>query len=172
MFWQAVTAGAALYNAFSQKAAYDDAADAAREVGEKNAQLIERDIDLLEKQKNIINTNNNIFKTRRKISLDEVQSEVRANTAFGGIDIASDTTFENLARNAREYDFEIATADFNNEVANMQITDAQEDKRLSAELSRMEGGMQAASLRSQGTTSLISGLGQTARMIDQYGFFD
>ena len=53
----------------------------------------------------------------------------------------------------------------------MQITDAQEDKRLSAELSRMEGGMQAASLRSQGTTSLISGLGQTARMIDQYGFF-
>ena len=126
---------------------------------------------MLEKQRNIINTNNNIFKTRRKISLDEVQSQVRANTAFAGIDIASDTTFENLARNAREYDFEIATADFNNEVANMQITDAQEDKRLSAELSRMEGGMQAASLSSQGTTSLISGLGQTARMIDQYGFF-
>ena len=54
----------------------------------------------------------------------------------------------------------------------MQIADAQEDKRLSAELSRMEGGMQAASLRSQGTSSLLSGIGQTARMADQYGWFE
>ena len=171
MFWQVVTAGTALLNAFTQKAAYDNAADAAREVGEKNAQLIERDIDLLGKQIDIVNTNHNVFKTRRKIGLDQVQSEVRANTAFANIDIASETTFEVLSRNAREYDFEMATADFNNEVANMQLTDAQEDKRLAAELSRMEGGAQAASLRSQGTSSLISGIGQTARMADQYGWF-
>ena len=105
MFWQVVTAGTALLNAFTQKAAYDNAADAAREVGEKNAQLIERDIDLLGKQIDIVNTNHNIFKTRRKIGLDQVQSEVRANTAFANIDIASETTFEVLSRNAREYDF-------------------------------------------------------------------
>ena len=172
MFWQVLTAGVSLLNSLNQKRSYDNAADAAREVGEKNAQLIERDIDLLAKQADIINRNHNIFKTRRKIGFESVQSQVRANTAFAGIDIASETTFQNLDRNAREYDFEIATADFNNAVTNMQIADAQEDKRLSAELSRMEGGMQAASLRSQGTSSLLSGIGQTARMADQYGWFE
>tara|TARA_B100001250_G_scaffold64889_1_gene51278 strand:- start:3512 stop:4033 length:522 start_codon:yes stop_codon:yes gene_type:complete len=172
MFWQVLTTGVSLLNAFNQKKSYDNAADAARKVGEKNAQIIERDIDLLAKQADIINTNHNIFKTRRKIGLESIQGQVRANTAFAGIDIASETTFANLDRNAREYDFEIATADFNNAVTNMQIADAQEDKRLSAELSRMEGGMQAASLRSQGTSSLLSGIGQTARMADQYGWFE
>jgi hypothetical protein len=172
MFWEILTVGTSLLNSLNQKRAYDNAASAAREVGEKNAQLIERDIDLLAKQADIINRNHNIFKTRRKIGFESVQSQVRANTAFAGIDIASETTFQNLDRNAREYDFEIATADFNNAVTNMQIADAQEDKRLSAELSRMEGGMQAASLRSQGTSSLLSGIGQTARMADQYGWFD
>jgi len=45
----------------------------------------------------------------------------------------------------------------------MQITDAQEEAELNAELSRMEGGMAAASARAQGTASLISGLGDAAK---------
>ena len=61
MFWQILTAGVSLLNSLNQKRAYDNAADAAREVGEKNAQLIERDIDLLAKQADIINRNPAIF---------------------------------------------------------------------------------------------------------------
>jgi hypothetical protein len=45
----------------------------------------------------------------------------------------------------------------------MQIADEQENSRLSARLSRMEGGAQAASLRSQGTASLIRSIGQSAQ---------
>jgi hypothetical protein len=54
--------------------------------------------------------------------------------------------------------------DFENELINMEINDKQEDARLQAELSRMEGGAQAASLQAQGTKSLISSLGQAARL--------
>ena len=44
----------------------------------------------------------------------------------------------------------------------MQISDAQEDARLRAELSRMEGGAQAEALGSRGTASLISSIGGAA----------
>ena len=47
-------------------------------------------------------------------------------------------------------------------MANMQISDAQEDARLRAELSRMEGGAQAEALGSRGTASLISSIGGAA----------
>ena len=62
---------------------------------------------------------------------------------------------------ANEWD----TDKFNNDVANMQIDDAQEDARLNAELARMEGGSAAASLRAQGTKSLIQGIGTAARTL-------
>jgi|TARA_Y100000114_G_C11703822_1_gene299851 hypothetical protein len=170
-FFQALSLGATLLGSLQQKKRYDSAANAAQEVGEFNAQLIERDIGLLAKQQDIVNRNHSIFKTRRKIDLDRVQGSVKASTAYAGIDIASTTTAENLERNAREFDYEMATADFNNAVANMQIEDAKEDKRLSAELSRMEGGQQAASLRSQGTTALVRGLSTGVRQADEYGLF-
>ena len=55
--WNVLTLGATLIGGLQQKRAADSAADAAREVGEFNAGLIERDIDLLEKQRGIINQN-------------------------------------------------------------------------------------------------------------------
>ena len=110
-------------------------------------------------------------KKRRRMALDSVQSSVRANTAYAGIDIASETTFQVMDKNAREFDFEIATANFNNAVVNEQLEDAKEDVRLQAELSRKEGGMQAANLRNQGTTALIKSLGTGFRQADDYGFF-
>ena len=69
-----------------------------------------------------------------------------------------------LRINAREFDYQAAVSEFNNEMTNMQISDEQENARLNAELARMEGGGAAASLRAQGTASLISGLGQVAQL--------
>jgi hypothetical protein len=168
---QILSLGATLLGGLQQKRSADSAAAAAKEVGEFNAQMIERNAILIDKQKDIINTNHSIFKTRRKIALDQVQGTVRANTGYGGIDIASETTFQVLSRNAREHDFEKATADFNNAVVNMQLEDAKEDIRLQAVLSRKQGGMQAANLRNQGTTALIKSIGTGVRQADDYGFF-
>jgi len=56
-------------------------------------------------------------------------------------------------------------------MTNMQISDEQENARLNAELARMEGSGAAASLRAQGTASLISGLGQVASLGYQRGIF-
>jgi len=77
-----------------------------------------------------------------------------------------------LRQNAREFEYDQAIADFNNSVTNMQINDAQENARLSAELSRMEGGAQAATLRAQGTQSLISSFGRAATAGYERGLFD
>jgi hypothetical protein len=60
---------------------------------------------------------------------------------------------------------------FNNAITNQQITDAQEGARLDAEMSRMEAGATAASLRSQGRASLISSIGQAAQFGYQSGMF-
>ena len=168
---QVLSLGATLLGGLQQKSQADSAARAAQEVGEFNAQLIERNAVLIDKQKDIINTNHSIFKKRRRMALDSVQSSVRANTAYAGIDIASETTFQIMDKNAREFDFEIATANFNNAVVNEQLEDAKEDVRLQAELSRKEGGMQAANLRNQGTTALLKSLGTGFRQADDYGFF-
>jgi hypothetical protein len=61
--------------------------------------------------------------------------------------------------------FELDNDEFNNDVVNMQIDDAQEDARLNAELARMEGGSYAASLRAQGTKSLIQSVGTAANTL-------
>jgi hypothetical protein len=68
-------------------------------------------------------------------------------------------------------DYESAVNTFNNQTANLQISDAQEEARLNAQLSRMEGGAQAAGLRSQGTASLISSLGSAATRGYETGLF-
>jgi len=76
-----------------------------------------------------------------------------------------------LRENAREFDYQMAIQKFDNEVQNLQITDAQEESRLNAELSRMEGGMAAASARASGTASLISGIGRAATSGYSSGLF-
>ena len=53
----------------------------------------------------------------------------------------------------------------------MQINDAIEDTKLTAQLSRMEAGASAAALRSSGTASLIAGFGSAARIGYDTGYF-
>ena len=74
-----------------------------------------------------------------------------------------------LRQNAREFDYEQSVNKFNNEIANLQISDAQEEARLNAELSRMEGGMAAASARASGTAALMSGFGGAAKTAYETG---
>jgi hypothetical protein len=158
-----VTLGLTLFGGLSQKSAADRAAEAAREVGEFNAKLIERDVDLLEKQREIINRNAVLQERVDRFRFAESQGSVVAQYSAAGIDVSHGTPMRVLRQNAREFEYDQAVADFNNAVINMQITDAQENARLSAKLSRMEGGAQAAGLRAQGTTSLIQSFGQAAR---------
>ena len=169
--FEILTLGATVLGGISEKKASNRAAEAAREVGEFNAGLIERDIDLLEKQREIINCNAVLQERVDRFRFAESQGSVVAQYSAAGIDVSQGTPMRVLRQNAREFEYDQAIADFNNAVTNMQINDAQENARLSAELSRMEGGAQAAGLRAQGTTSLIQSFGSAARFGYSSGMF-
>lgn len=169
--FEILTLGATVLGGISEKKASDRAAEAAREVGEFNAGLIERDVDLLERQREIINRNAVLQERVDRFRFAESQGAVVAQYSAAGIDVSQGTPMRVLRQNAREFEYDQAIADFNNAVTNMQINDAQENARLSAELSRMEGGAQAAGLRAQGTTSLIQSFGSAARFGYSSGMF-
>jgi len=169
--FEILTLGATVLGGISEKKASDRAAEAAREVGEFNAGLIERDVDLLERQREIINRNAVLQERVDRFRFAESQGSVVAQYSAAGIDVSQGTPMRVLRQNAREFEYDQAIADFNNAVTNMQINDAQENARLSAELSRMEGGAQAAGLRAQGTTSLIQSFGSAARFGYSSGMF-
>lgn len=165
-----VAVGAQVIGGIAQKRAANKAAGAAREAGEFNASIIERDIDLLEKQRAIVNANFVVQSARARTAFErDVQGSVRAGFGYAGIDMSQGTPMQVLRENAREFQYEQDVAEFNRQITNMQISDQQESARLSAQLSRMEGGAEAASLRAQGTASLISGIGSAART--GYEFF-
>ena len=163
--------GVNLLQGVQQKQASDRAAEAAQKVGEFNAGIIERDINLLERQRQIINSNLVIQEKLKRKEFRGVQGEVVAGFGYAGIDIAQGTPIQVLRENARQFEYEIAVDKFNNAIVNQQITDAQEEARLNAELSRMEAGATAASLRAQGTRSLISSIGSAAQIGYQSGMF-
>ena len=156
--------GLSLLGGINQQNAANRAAAAQQRIGEFNAKIIERDVNLLENQRTIINNNTLISNTRKRTQFRKVQGEVVANFAYAGIDIAVGTPMAVLRENARELEYEITVDKFNNYVTNMQINDAQEDAKLTAEMSRMEAGAGAAAMRAQGTASLISSLGQAAKI--------
>ena len=167
----ALSAGTQIIGGVQQNNAAKNAAAAAQKVGEFNAGIIERDIGLLERQRQIINSNLVIQEKLKRKDFRGVQGEVVAGFGYAGIDIAQGTPIQVLRENARQFEYEIAVDKFNNAIVNQQITDAQEEARLNAELSRMEAGATAASLRSQGTRSLISSIGSAAQIGYQSGMF-
>jgi hypothetical protein len=156
--------GSSVVGGIADKQAANKAAAAAARVGEFNAKIIERDVNLLENQRTIINNNVLISNKRKRMAFRKTQGEAVAGFAYAGVDIAVGTPMQVLREGGRESDYEIAVDKFNNYVTNMQINDAQEDTRLTAQLSRMEAGASAAALRSQGTASLIAGFGSAARI--------
>jgi len=161
--------GLSLLQGSKQQSSANRAAEAAAAAGNFNATIIERDIDLLEKQRQVINANFLVQSQRARTAFErDVQGTVRAGFGYAGIDIAQGTPLEVLRDNAREFQYESDVAAFNNEVTNMQISDQQEGARMSAELSRMEGGASAAGLRAQGTSSMISSLAQAAGTAYEY----
>ena len=167
-----ISLGASLLSGASQKKSSKSAAAAAQKAGEFNATIIERDIDLLERQRQIFNQNFAVQAQRSRTAFErDVQGAVRAGFGFAGIDISQGSPMQILRENAREFQYEQDVAEFNREIANMQISDQQESARLNAELSRMEGGAQAAGLRAQGTASLISSIGQAAQIGREYKLF-
>jgi hypothetical protein len=167
-----ISFGASLLSGASQKRASNKAAAAAQRAGEFNATIIERDIDLLERQRQIFNQNFAVEAGRSRLAFErDVQGAVKAGFGFAGIDISQGSPLQILRENAREFQYEQDVAEFNREIANMQISDQQETARLNAELSRMEGGAQAAGLRASGTASLISSVGQAAQIGYEYKLF-
>ena len=170
--FQFLALGASILGGISQKRASDKAAAAAKAAGEFNAKIIERDIDLLERQRQIFNANFLVEAERSKIAFErDVQGAVRAGFGFAGIDISEGSPLQILRENAREFQYEQDVAEFNREIVNMQISDQQESARLNAQLSRMEGGAQAAGLRASGRASLIGSVGQAAQIGYEYKLF-
>lgn len=167
-----ISIGTSLLGGISQKKASDKAADAARAAGEFNAKIIERDIDLLERQRQIFNANFLVEAERSFRRFEEdVQGSVRAGFGFAGIDISNGSPLQILRENAREFQYEQDVAEFNRQIVNMQISDQQETARLNAQLSRMEGGAQAAGLQAAGRSSLIGSVGQAAQIGYEYKLF-
>lgn len=168
----AISLGAQIIGGIQQKNAANRAAAAAQRAAEFNADLIERDIDLLEKQRGIINANFLVQQERAQQAFErDVQAVARSGFAYGGFDLSQGTPMEVLRDNAREFEYQKSVERFNNQITNMQITDAQEEAELNAELARMEGGAAAAGLRAQGTASLIRSVGQGAQFAYQTGMF-
>lgn len=170
--FQFLALGASLLGGITQKKASDKAAEAAKAAGEFNAKIIERDIDLLERQRQIFNANFLVEAERSFRRFEEdVQGSVRAGFGFAGIDISNGSPLQVLRENAREFQYQQDVAEFNRQIVNMQISDQQESARLNAQLSRMEGGAQAAGLRASGTASLIGSVGQAAQIGYEYKLF-
>jgi hypothetical protein len=168
----AISVGSNVIGGISQKRAGDRAAAAANQAAEFNAQIIERDIGLLERQRAIVNAQFGIDDFRMRKQFEEtVQGTVRASTGYAGFDMSQGTPLAVLRSNARELEYQSAVNSFNNDIVNLQISDAQEESRLGAQLSRMEGGAQAASLRAQGTASLIRSIGAGAGRAYETGLF-
>jgi len=169
--FEILTLGATILGGLSAKNSANDAAAAAKRVGNFNADLIERDIGLLEKQREIINRNAVLQERVDRFRFAEAQGSIVTQYSGAGIDISHGTPMRVMRQAAREFEYDQAIVDFNNTVTNMQINDQQESSRLSAELSRMEGGSQAAGLRAQGTTSLIRSFGQAGQFASNNNMF-
>lgn len=161
-----IQVGLGLLGAAKQQSAANKAAAAAKAAGDFNAKIIERDIDLLEKTRGILNANFLVQQTRFTDAFErEVQGTAKAGFGYGGFDMSAGTPLAVLRHNAREFDYEQKVREFENSLQNMQIDDEQEGLRLSAELSRMEGGMAAASARAQGQVSMLNALSNAATTI-------
>ena len=161
-----IQTGLQVAGAVQQKNAADRAAAAAQRAGEFNASIIERDIELLEKTRGILNANFLVAGNRARDAFErEVQGTARAGFGYAGFDMSAGTPLAVLRENAREFDYEQKVAAFENSIQNMQIDDEQEGLQMAAELSRMEGGMAAASARASGTASMINSLSNVATTV-------
>ncbi len=139
-----------------ERKAYNAAAAKAQAAADFNAEIIMRDVDILTKQREIINANYEIDRVRGARFFErDVQGRARANYSYANIDISHGTPIQVMRESGREHDFTQKRLAFENSVTNMQINDAIEETKLSAELTRMAGVANAAGLRSQGTASLI-----------------
>jgi hypothetical protein len=169
--FEILTLGATLLGGISQKKSSDRAAKAYEEVAEFNAKMEERNVDLIEKQIEISNRVRILDERQQRFRFGETQGGVIAGFSAAGIDISEGTPMRVLRQNAREFEYDQAKLDFNLAVNVMQMRDAQEDARLRAEVSRLEGKAGAASTRAQGSASLISAFGSAARFGYQENIF-
>jgi len=167
-----IGAGANIVGGISSRNAANAAGAAAQQAANFNASIIERDIGLLARQRGIINQNFEIDQKRAGEAFErEVQGAARAGFGYAGVDMSSGTPMAVLQANAREFDYAMSVAEFNNEMTNLQISDQQEDARLQAQLARMGGAASRSAYRSQGKASLISGFGDAGMIISGSGYF-
>ena len=166
-----VGAGANIVGGISQRNAANQSGAAAQGAAMFNASIIERDIGLLARQRGIINFE--IDQERAGEAFErEVQGAAKAGFGYAGVDMSSGTPFAVLQANAKEFDYAMSVAEFNNEMTNLQISDQQEDARLQAQLARMGGAASSSAYRSQGRASLISGVGNAGIGLAGSGYFD
>ena len=161
-----------LFGGIKSKSAADKAAEAAQEAANFNADIIERDIDILDRQSKLVDVAQSLREKRGRFDFANLQGSVVAGYAANGIDVASGTPMRKLRQNARVFEYDMAVQRFNDSVTQMKIADGKENARLSAELTRMEGGASAGTLRAQGTQSLIAGIGNSLNFASGAGLFD
>ncbi len=112
-----VGAGANIVGGISQRNAANQAGAAAQTAANFNASIIERDIGLLARQRGIINENFEIDTVRAGEAFErEVQGAAKAGFGYAGVDMSSGTPFAVLQANAKEFDYAMSVAEFNNEI--------------------------------------------------------
>ncbi len=160
-----------LGGAAAEKKASDAAAKAAQEAANFNADIIERDLDILDRQAKLVKAAQLVREKQSRFEFDEMQGSVITGYAANGIDIASGTPMRRLRQNARLFEYEMAKQRFNDSVTQMKIQDAKENVKLTAELTRMEGGATAGAYRAQGNASIIAGLSGAINTASSAGLF-
>ena len=168
-----ISAGANIVGGISARNSANAAGAAAQRAANFNARLLARAIGSLARRRGITHQNVEIDQERAGEAFErEVQGAARAGFGYAGVDMSSGTPMAVLQANAREFDYAMSVAEFNNEMTNLQISDQQEDARLQAQLARMGGEASRSAYRSQGRASLISGFGNAALGISGSGYFD
>ena len=92
-----------------------------------------------------------------------VQGTVRASTGYAGFDMSQGTPMAVLRKMLASLIISSLLRSLTMKYKSCRLVMRKKKRGLNAELSRMEGGMAAASARASGTASLISGLGDAAK---------
>lgn len=172
MFTELLSVGLNLYSANKQKEAADKASRFALEIGEENAQIIERDNAIADRQIEILQRTLKLSDRRKKQAFDAFQGTATAGFGGAGVELSRGAPITVAQKSAAEFEYELAIDKYNTSIAILEQEDRKEEAKMRAKVTRMGGRAEARAYQATGTTALIQGLGSSLKMADEYGMTD
>jgi len=160
----AVAAATAVVGGVMAKRAFDDAADTEEQVGATNQQIAERDAQIKEQEAQEILRVNQLDRMRDADEFEKLQASTQLALSHNGWLIDSGSAALIQIANADEFEEQQVRNDYAMRVEkDKQIEGAVQD-RMRGQLERMTGQARASSLRSQGTSALLGGFSNAAKI--------